>query len=421
MLILLTNYYPYFRGEEYIESEINFLSDQFDEILVIPSLISKNMVQTRQVPDNVKILPATYENTKFSKATSMLKSLLFMNKEKRKIIKNDSQGKFINKLYDYYFEGRTKSSYEQIIKKLENHNIDKDRPVVLYSYWFHATAKIAVELKRNYFKNVTYILSRGHAYDVIEDVSAIKFLPYRNYLLDNIDNLFLVSSTKANSMRRQYPKYKNKIDYARLGTEKINDKPIEKNKKFILVSCSGIREIKKVDKIVNALAYLDKKNFNIEWFHFGTGPLMDNIKKLANDNLNNIKYNFMGHIDNKDLLNWYKNNGPKAFVNTSISEGVPVSIMEAMSLGIPTIATNAGGTGELVKDNINGYLLDVDANPKEIAYAIEKLYNLDEDEYSILENNAYKTWNDDFNSFKNYTLFSKMIKGKLEDNYDGNK
>lgn len=45
MLILLTNYYPYYRGEEYIESEIEILSKNFDEILVIPTLISKNMKQ----------------------------------------------------------------------------------------------------------------------------------------------------------------------------------------------------------------------------------------------------------------------------------------------------------------------------------------------------------------------------------------
>lgn len=50
----------------------------------------------------------------------------------------------------------------------------------------------------------------------------------------------------------------------------------------------------------------------------------------------------MGYIANKDLLDWYKTNKPSIFINVSSSEGVPVSIMESMSCGIPTIATDVG-------------------------------------------------------------------------------
>lgn len=413
MLIMLTNYYPYFRGEEYIESEIKVLSKKFDRIIVIPTLISKSMEITRKVPENVTVLTAYYENSKISKINSMISSIFSTSKEKRLKIKDDSRNKIINKLYNYYFEGRTKSSYEQIVKLLEKENISREEPVILYSYWFHSTAKIAVELKLNYFKNVKYSFSRGHAYDVIEEVSAVKFLPMRKYLLDNLDNLFLVSSTKAKSMQEEYPEYKNKIGYSRLGTKKISEGPIEKNSKFILVSCSGIRDVKKVDKIVEALSILDDKYIDIEWYHFGTGPLHDQISELANKNLKNIKYKFMGHISNEDLMNWYKEHGPKTFINASISEGVPVSIMEAMSLGIPTIATNAGGTGELVKNNQNGYLLDVNATTKEIAEAIEKIYSISEDEYNLYEMNAYNTWDEYFNSEKNYDEFSNMLKNRM--------
>ena len=38
------------------------------------------------------------------------------------------------------------------------------------------------------------------------------------------------------------------------------------------------------------------------------------------------------------------------FVNMSLSEGIPVSIMEAISFGIPIIATNVGGNAEIVND-----------------------------------------------------------------------
>jgi glycosyltransferase involved in cell wall biosynthesis len=57
------------------------------------------------------------------------------------------------------------------------------------------------------------------------------------------------------------------------------------------------------------------------------------------------------------------------FVNASTTEGVPVSIMEAMSFGVPVVATDVGGTGELVNSR-NGALLVPNPTPAEIADAI---------------------------------------------------
>ena len=48
------------------------------------------------------------------------------------------------------------------------------------------------------------------------------------------------------------------------------------------------------------------------------------------------------------MLDYYKNNIIDIFINLSASEGIPVSIMDAISFGIPCIATNVGGTGEIV-------------------------------------------------------------------------
>lgn len=414
MLILLTNYYPYFRGEEYIESEIQYLSKKFENIIVIPTLLSKNMDLTRKVPDNVRVLTSFYENTKVSKVTSMLSTLINGDSVTRRRVKNDSRGKLINKFYNYYFEGRTKNSYKQIVKMLEEEKISKDEHVVLYSYWFHSTAKIAVELKNNYFKNVAYTVSRGHRYDVIEEVSAVKFLPFREYLLSNVDNLFLVSSIISDDIKKDYPKFSYKIGYKRLGSAKIVEKELAQKEKFIIVSCSGVRKVKHLEKIVESLSIIDNEKLDIEWYHFGVGPLSEEIEKLAKEKIKNIKYKFMGHISNKELLEWYQDNRPSVFLNASSSEGVPVSIMEAMSLGIPTIATDAGGTRELVKNDINGILLQTNTTPEEISEAIKEFYHFDNEKYSKYSKNAYDTWNQDFNSKKNYEEFANMLYEKLE-------
>ena len=57
----------------------------------------------------------------------------------------------------------------------------------------------------------------------------------------------------------------------------------------------------------------------------------------------------------------------------SRTEGIAPSIIEFMTCGIPIIATNVGGTPEIIKDNINGLLVKPD--PSSIAEAIIMLYN----------------------------------------------
>jgi glycosyltransferase involved in cell wall biosynthesis len=53
-------------------------------------------------------------------------------------------------------------------------------------------------------------------------------------------------------------------------------------------------------------------------------------------------------------------------------EGLPVSIIEYMKSELLVISSNVGGCNELVKDNINGFLLQQN-NPKEIALALQKV------------------------------------------------
>jgi len=47
------------------------------------------------------------------------------------------------------------------------------------------------------------------------------------------------------------------------------------------------------------------------------------------------------------------------YINCSLSEGLSVSILEAMASGLPIIASDVGGNPEIVKDGENGYLFDV--------------------------------------------------------------
>ena len=66
----------------------------------------------------------------------------------------------------------------------------------------------------------------------------------------------------------------------------------------------------------------------------------DNISSLPST----ISVKIMGRMKNKDIYSLYEKEKPDLFINLSSSEGIPVSIMEAMSFGIPVISTDVGGT-----------------------------------------------------------------------------
>jgi glycosyltransferase involved in cell wall biosynthesis len=60
------------------------------------------------------------------------------------------------------------------------------------------------------------------------------------------------------------------------------------------------------------------------------------------------------------------------FVNCSAFEGVSNAILEAMATGLPVVATDVGGSGELIEDNVNGYLVPP-ARPAALGHAMDRL------------------------------------------------
>ena len=111
---------------------------------------------------------------------------------------------------------------------------------------------------------------------------------------------------------------------------------------------------------------------------------------------------FPRNLDHQLLIKKYENNEVDIVVISSISErvpeGIPVSLMEAMSYEIPVIATDCGGTKELV-DGKSGILVNQN-DPKAITNAIFKLINNNEFIRKLSKNGRNKIMQD-FDTMKN--------------------
>jgi glycosyltransferase involved in cell wall biosynthesis len=80
------------------------------------------------------------------------------------------------------------------------------------------------------------------------------------------------------------------------------------------------------------------------------------------------------------------------FMLSSNYEGLPIVIIEAMSYGKPVVASNVGGIGEIVVNDVNGYIVDND--PKQFAEKIEYILE-NNDVYKKFSENALKRFNTD--------------------------
>jgi glycosyltransferase involved in cell wall biosynthesis len=100
----------------------------------------------------------------------------------------------------------------------------------------------------------------------------------------------------------------------------------------------------------------------------GDGPLRAELEHSAGTALQSGRIRFLGHRDDARALL----PGFDAFVNSSVTEGVSLTILEAMAAELPVIATRVGGTPEVVLDGTTGLLVEPRA-PHALAGALAEL------------------------------------------------
>ena len=138
---------------------------------------------------------------------------------------------------------------------------------------------------------------------------------------------------------------------------------------------------------------------------------MDELKEKAQSIMSKnplVEIVFKGFVPNKEVELYYASNHVDLFINLSTIEGLPISIMEAISYGIPTIATDVGGTKEIVSKEV-GMLLPQNISPKLVLESIQNFYLKPEDERQQMRLSAYNYWKDNFNARNNLSnLFNHI-------------
>jgi len=184
-----------------------------------------------------------------------------------------------------------------------------------------------------------------------------------SYILNKVENIISVSEYVSKSISKNTEIISNPVDPKFFNVKKY---PIRNQLLYI----GGIEERKGLDVLIKALHIVKMQNPDIRLEVVGSirSPVYyEYITKLMYE-YNLIKnINFVGKVNDEKLMAEYSNTS--IYISPSFEESEGITILEAMATGTPVIATRSGGSECVIKDGINGVLVEKD-EPVELASAI---------------------------------------------------
>lgn len=412
-LLMITKFYPYGTGEAFIENEIKVLAEYYDKITIIACEVPKEEKIIRETPNNVKVFKIESKSKKAQLIYDTIIGSKYLLKPSVEF-KNEKKEctKFIQKIFLGYFEGKSQRVFKKIIDGQYLDEINKE-PFVLYSYWFFMTARVGSLIAEKY--KPKYMFSRAHRYDLYCEKNKINYLPYRRLFLNTYDDIFPCSDNGTEYLKHKYLDCAQNVSTSLLGTLDHGIGHGSNDGIFRIVSCSRMEPVKRISKLIDTLELLDSEKYQIEWTHIGDGTEFNSIKKEVNERLKHIHVKLLGNMKNKDVMQLYKDKPFDLFINVSSSEGLPVSIMEAVSFGMPVIATDVGGTSEIVLNEKTGKLIPNNFDIKSLATIIKDFIKIQGTDENLLYRNSCRSfWEEHFKAPDNYYAMCDMLKLRYE-------
>ena len=237
-------------------------------------------------------------------------------------------------------------------------------------------------------------------------ISRIIYIFYE-FLLGGLDYLkILVSKSEKNYALKSNIFLGNKYKIINNG---VNIMP-KKEMKYI-------NSESKIIKVISVCRFVKQKNIeeilkiaqrmkNLKFFIIGDGPLWREIKDMIY--LNKIRnVNLLG--ERKDVFKYLYSSD--IFLSTSLYEGLPISILEAMSVGLPILASDVIGNCDTIENGKSGFLYELN----NLNMATKYLKKLSESKIlrEKLGNSAFKRQRKFFSKNSMVSEYMKIYKNKL--------
>jgi glycosyltransferase involved in cell wall biosynthesis len=402
-LILLSKQFPFGNKEQYIAHELKYLAEKFDRVVIYPhDHFQEKDTPSFELPSNCEVIDL---NRRLNRIGKVLPSLVFLYLFFRELIQVKKKVWWILRMRKHYAMWLTQWSLAKGLEDYVHSSGLKSTEIVYYSYWFSMSAVCLSILKMR--NKIDGFVCRAHALDLYhEDWKSpnpkIFSLPFRYFKQRQVKLIFPISDHGKDYLLQTMPE--TKLERRYLGVFDFGLNPdVANNGEFVVVSCSGVDQRKRIHLIGEALSAIDRP---VKWIHFGDGPL----KQVAIESVTskNVVFEYRGQTSNAEIRKFYSQTHVDLFVNVSLSEGLPVAIMECMSHGIPAIGVKDFGTSEIVLDNYTGKLLPQGFSKNDLIQAF--IFMMETPNARNYRTNARAHYNANFNADRNYRDFAERLR-----------
>lgn len=389
--ILITEAFPLggLTEEAFVAPEIAALASEYDRVIVIP-LVDRGVPKSG-MPANVEVARDVIDATEW-------------------------RHKWLRPLYHplsavspYLLAAAT---VEGALKRVIRHYGLTPSSTVVESFWLDYPTIALANLRR---KHGFRFVARAHRYDILIDKAPRR----RGKAIAASDGVYAVSEAGAEALRERFPGVASRISTAFLGVPAALRMAAHSPEgscslRILTVAQATVRKRPGLCfDMAEALA-VARPDWRVEWTLIGDGPELEPLRQRAAANTrSNLTVNLLGAMPHHAVMDYYTTHEIDWFMLLSTSEGLPVSILEAMSYGVPVIATDAGGVSEAVDDE-TGLLLPVDVEKEELVRGLVP-YLDSRYRYNALCEGAVKVVRERFDSSRLRADFAKRLKTIIEE------
>ena len=408
---IVTSRFPFEPGEQFLETEIKYWAMERQISVTLLPILSGDAV--RALPQEIAAdLCLSRRNRHLSRSVRAIQAIFSRRLWRELFWLHKKQ---MLRASTFVSAWRTQAMILLICASLRKKIVKTKKPIIAYSYWFDVGAYALAALRREGL--IDYAVTRAHRFDLYEERRTDNYMPFKRQFMRDLDKIFAVSEQGRKYLYERFGVPTDMLASGPLGVQVQGELSHCSSKDtYKIISVSFCVAVKRIDRIIEGIALASQKSSRgllISWTHIGDGELRNLMEAKAEQilgPLSNVCFQFLGHLSNAAVLNYYNTNQIDVFINTSESEGLPVSIMEAMSYGIPAIAPAVGGIAELVNQG-NGWLLAAQPDVDEIAAALSVVSHYKSER---TRQAARQTISENYNSETNYRAFIDVVVGKVK-------
>ena len=363
-LFLVTHRFPYGEGETFLQDEIPYLQEAGFRVHILP--VSRASGR-RTLPEGVEVSDALVLTPRQKCAYMLHYGLgrLFWQE-----VLSGAVPLNMRAMARLAYACATVRVHRERLQEMLAAEEHAGRKGLFYTYWFTPTTCACAG-------GTARVVTRAHGIDIFPEQNQGGYIPLRQWRATLPDRVVPCSRQGAVTLEAQgVPSHRLEVSY--LGVPETKPQLcIPSCSERILLSCSSAVAIKRLALLAERVRQyaLARPECSCVWHHIGDGELLTTLAEYCRRHLQgiaNLRYVLHGYLPVDAVRTFMNTTAVDALVNVSSSEGVPVTMMEALHAGIPIIGTAVGGVAELITPDV-GLLLPADADAAAFNSAVDAL------------------------------------------------